>query len=75
MHKFLSYSKNLRNFAGGFYWKNGQNPVKTHWKNGQNNHLNMLNRHIDSIIERHFATTNKALLLTGARACEQTRNQ
>ena len=27
----------------------------------------MLNRHIDSVIERHYATAHKALLLTGAR--------
>lgn len=32
----------------------------------------MLNRHIDSIIERHYATTNKALLLTGARQVGKT---
>ena len=32
----------------------------------------MLNRHIDSIIERHYATTNKALLLTGARQTGKT---
>ena len=32
----------------------------------------MLNRHIDSIIERHYATTNKALLLSGARQVGKT---
>ena len=32
----------------------------------------MLNRHIDSVIERHFATTNKALLLSGARQVGKT---
>ena len=32
----------------------------------------MLNRHIDSIIERHYATTQKALLLTGARQTGKT---
>ncbi len=32
----------------------------------------MLNRHIDSIIECHYATTNKALLLTGARQTGKT---
>ena len=32
----------------------------------------MLNRHIDSIIERHYTTTNKALLLTGARQTGKT---
>ena len=32
----------------------------------------MLNRHIDSIIERHYVNTNKALLLTGARQAGKT---
>ena len=32
----------------------------------------MLNRHIDSIIERHYVTTSKALLLTGARQTGKT---
>ncbi len=32
----------------------------------------MLNRHIDSIIERHYASTKKALLLTGARQTGKT---
>lgn len=32
----------------------------------------MLNRHIDSIIERHYATTKKALLLAGARQTGKT---
>lgn len=32
----------------------------------------MLNRHVDSIIERHYATTNKALLLSGARQVGKT---
>jgi len=32
----------------------------------------MLNRHIDSVIERHYATTKKALLLTGARQTGKT---
>lgn len=32
----------------------------------------MLNRHIDSIIERHYTTTSKALLLTGARQTGKT---
>ncbi len=32
----------------------------------------MLNRHIDSIIERHYVSTNKALLLTGARQTGKT---
>ena len=32
----------------------------------------MLNRHIDSVIERHYATTNKALLLSGARQVGKT---
>ena len=32
----------------------------------------MLNRHIDSVIERHYATTRKALLLTGARQTGKT---
>lgn len=32
----------------------------------------MLNRHIDSVIAHHFATTNKALLLTGARQSGKT---
>ena len=32
----------------------------------------MLNRHIDSIIARHYAATNKALLLTGARQTGKT---
>ena len=27
----------------------------------------MLNRHIDSIIERHYATTSKAMLLTSGK--------
>ena len=32
----------------------------------------MLKRHIDSILERHYANTNKALLLTGARQTGKT---
>lgn len=32
----------------------------------------MLNRHIDSAIEQHYATTNKALLLSGARQVGKT---
>ena len=32
----------------------------------------MLNRHIDSVIERHYAATNKALLLSGARQVGKT---
>ena len=32
----------------------------------------MLNRHVDSIIKRHYATTNKALLLSGARQVGKT---
>ena len=32
----------------------------------------MLNRHVDNIIERHYATTNKALLLSGARQVGKT---
>lgn len=32
----------------------------------------MLNRHIDSVIERHYATTNKAMLLSGARQVGKT---
>ena len=32
----------------------------------------MLNRHIDNIIDRHYATTKKALLLTGARQAGKT---
>jgi len=32
----------------------------------------MLNRHIYSVIERHYATTKKALLLTGARQTGKT---
>ena len=32
----------------------------------------MLNRHIDSVIKRHYATTNKALLLSGARQVGKT---
>lgn len=32
----------------------------------------MLNRHVDSIIERHYAMTNKALLLSGARQVGKT---
>lgn len=32
----------------------------------------MLNRHIDSIIEHHYASTKKALLLTGARQTGKT---
>ena len=32
----------------------------------------MLNRHIDSVIERHYATTDKAVLLTGARQVGKT---
>ena len=32
----------------------------------------MLNRHIDSILEQHYATANKALLLTGARQTGKT---
>ncbi|MBQ3633938.1 MAG: ATP-binding protein [Paludibacteraceae bacterium] len=32
----------------------------------------MLNRHIDSIIDEHFASTKKALLLTGARQTGKT---
>lgn len=32
----------------------------------------MLKRHIDSVIEQHFATTNKALLLSGARQVGKT---
>lgn len=32
----------------------------------------MLNRHIDSVIERHFSASNKALLLTGARQTGKT---
>ena len=32
----------------------------------------MLNRHIDSIIEQHYATTNKAMLLSGARQVGKT---
>ena len=32
----------------------------------------MLNRHIDSVIERHYATTKKALLLSGARQVGKT---
>ena len=32
----------------------------------------MLNRHIDSIIERHYASTKKALLLMGARQTGKT---
>lgn len=32
----------------------------------------MLNRHIDSVLKRHYATTNKALLLTGARQTGKT---
>jgi predicted AAA+ superfamily ATPase len=32
----------------------------------------MLNRHVDSIIERHYATTDKALLLSGARQVGKT---
>ena len=32
----------------------------------------MLNRHIDSEIKRHYATTNKALLLSGARQVGKT---
>ena len=32
----------------------------------------MLNRHIDSVIERHYATTRKAMLLTGARQSGKT---
>ena len=32
----------------------------------------MLNRHIDSVIERYFATSGKALLLTGARQTGKT---
>ena len=62
-----------------FCWKNGQNTPKTYWKNGQNkyksywkNGQSMLNRHIDSIIERHYATTNKAMLLSGARQVGKT---
>ena len=32
----------------------------------------MLNRHIDSVLERHYAQTGKALLLTGARQTGKT---
>ena len=32
----------------------------------------MLNRHVDNIIEHHYATTNKALLLSGARQVGKT---
>ena len=32
----------------------------------------MLNRHIDCIIEQHYATTNKAMLLSGARQVGKT---
>ena len=32
----------------------------------------MLNRHIDNLIERHYASTKKALLLTGARQTGKT---
>jgi predicted AAA+ superfamily ATPase len=32
----------------------------------------MLNRYIDSILEQHYATANKALLLTGARQTGKT---
>lgn len=32
----------------------------------------MLKRHIDSVIERHFSTSSKALLLTGARQTGKT---
>lgn len=32
----------------------------------------MLNRHIDSVIERHYTTTNKAMLLSGARQVGKT---
>ena len=32
----------------------------------------MLNRHIDSVLERHYAQTGKAILLTGARQTGKT---
>ena len=32
----------------------------------------MLTRHIDSIIANHYATTNRALLLAGARQTGKT---
>ena len=32
----------------------------------------MLNRNIESIIEHHYSTTNKAMLLTGARQSGKT---
>lgn len=32
----------------------------------------MLKRQIDSVLEKHYATTNKALLLTGARQTGKT---
>ena len=32
----------------------------------------MLNRHIDSVLERHYAQTDKAILLTGARQTGKT---
>lgn len=37
-----------------------------------NQYCIMLKRHIDSVLENHYATTNKALLLTGARQTGKT---
>lgn len=56
------------------HWKNGQNSVFSRWKNGQINNRTLIIRKINKFLEEFYATSNNALLLTGARQVGKTHS-